>query len=89
MSQTLQPPPYAVPIADSSGRSSQAWAQFFKILYSRVGAAVALSNTELAQLHDESVTVLQEDVTALTTQVDTLTSTVNTGFSDLGQGREL
>jgi hypothetical protein len=85
----LQPPPYMVPIADSSGGLRPAWVAFFRTLYARVGQSVALSNLELEALHDDNLTALQNQVTALFNTVTSLQAQITSGLNDLDQGRQL
>lgn len=86
MSAAVPNPPLAVPVTDSTGRLAAVWSRWITLLYLRIGTADALSNTELAALHDESLTALQTQVNTLSSTVTALQIQMTIGLQSLGVG---
>lgn len=76
--------PYNTPVLDAMGFLSLPWAGFFRGLYSRVGQAKALTNTELEALAGGST--LQPEIDALTAVVTANKAAADLEFSNLQQG---
>lgn len=95
MSTTLQPPPVSQQIIGNDGKLTLSWVSWFRDLFSRVGQAVQLSNTELSNAQSTlstSVAGLTGTVSGHSTDISSINSdllTLQTEIDGLAQGRNL
>ncbi len=80
MSQTIPPPPYRQSIQDRNGYLTQVWAQWFQVVWERMGGSKALSNLELGGTQTGtgagSIAALQAEIAALQAKIDQTASQV-------------
>lgn len=87
--KTVPPVPYKVAMTDNSGFLTSAWSAWFRQVFVRVGGAVALSNVELENLQEGSLSTIAADIATLQGQVTSLTNLLAADMNDLSQGRQL
>lgn len=78
---TVPTPPLKSKAINDDGYFTQAWVAFFSRAFLRMGGNVALTNIELADGQDSSISAIQNDITQLENDVEELQEVTGGGLT--------